>query len=77
MSGVQVNECRVFVTQRGADWWATFRPYFDRLGRIAVVTASPAGDLVNVACDHDEHARWLANLMQERGIPASAVKVIR
>lgn len=68
---VEVNECRVWVTERGRQWWDLYR--IKHSGRITTLTASIAGDRVQVACDSKEDADWLAGHMVEQGIPASAV----
>jgi hypothetical protein len=77
VSAVRVNEARVLATTGGADWWGTFRRIYGEEGRLATVTASLGGDLVDVACDDAEHAAWLAEHMQAQGVPATAVRVIR
>lgn len=74
---VEVNECRALATQRGADWWIHFRNYYERMGRIRVITASIGGDLVAVACDDQDHATWLRDLVIRQGVSESAVKVRR
>lgn len=72
---VEVSECRVLATARGAAWWSLFRLRMEPAGRITVITPSLGGDLVHVACDDQEHARWLAGHMHEHaGIPASTAK---
>lgn len=75
VAAVEVNECRVFATRLGSEWWAEFRRRFHRTGRITTLIASPAGELVSVACDDQPHARWLADQMTTKGIPETAVKV--
>jgi hypothetical protein len=74
-AAVEVNECRVFATQMGVDWWNLFRHAHTDSGRITTLTPSPAGDLCSVACDSREDAQWLASHMLEQGLPKSAVKV--
>lgn len=76
-SAVQINECQVLATQRGADWWVAFRHKFEPSGRIVVVTASPQGDLCEVVCTDDAEARWWAGWAEQAGVPASALKVLR
>lgn len=76
-SAVQINECQVLATQRGADWWVAFRHKFEPNGRIVVVTASPQGDLCEVVCTDDAEARWWAGWAEQAGVPASALKVLR
>lgn len=72
---VEVNEAAVWSTQRGTDWWNTFRLRFERIDRIEVVTHSLGGDRVRVACDDRDHAVWLANHMVEfGGLPRTAVR---
>jgi hypothetical protein len=72
-ASVEVNECRVFATQRAADWWALYQ-YLHR-DRIDVITPSIAGSLCTVKCDDRDHAEWLAKHMVDQGVPASAVQV--
>jgi hypothetical protein len=50
-AAVEVNECRIYATQGGIDWWTTFRQRFENTGRITTLIMSVAGDLVSVACD--------------------------
>lgn len=80
MSGpaVEVNECAILATCRGADWWIAWRQQMEPAGRITVLTASLGGDRLSVACDSTEDAQWLAGHMTGfAGIPQSAVKVKR
>jgi hypothetical protein len=76
VSAVQVNECAIFATRRGVDWWLLFRSHGPE-SRFVVVTASLAGDRVNVQCEDREHAEWLLGRLLEEGVPKSALKVIR
>lgn len=70
---VEVNECRVFATQLGEQWWHTFVGAHSK--RLVRVVMSVAGDLVHVSCDGKEHAVWLArHMISQGGLPSSAVK---
>ena len=75
MSAVRVNEAKVFATTSGADWWAVFSIH--QHARLTPVVVSMGGNLVDVACEDEDHATWLAAEMVGRGIPQGAVKVIR
>lgn len=77
---IEVDEAKVYATGSvaGSAWWTTFRRTDDTadqlgLGRCRVATTSPAGDLVHVAADDHDHARWLHQTMLAAGLPASAV----
>lgn len=74
---VRVQETRVFATERGRDWWLAFSEVYERTDRITFVSLSLGGAVCDVACDDEEHARWLAQHMEVQGIPKSALKVIR
>lgn len=74
-AAVEVNECRVFATQMGVDWWLLFRHAHTNSGRITTITPSPAGELCSIACDSAEDAQWLADQMLAHGLPKSAVKI--
>lgn len=76
MSAVQVNECAVFATGKGLDWWLLFRGHGPE-SRFVIITASLGGDRVNVQCEDREHAEWLLATLLEQGVPKSALKVIR
>lgn len=75
---VEVNEVIVFTcsTKEVALTWALYRGRMPE-ERIRVITASMAGDLVQVVCDDDEHAGWLAQQILDWGVPSRAVRVIR
>jgi hypothetical protein len=77
VSAVMVNEAKVFATTGGAAWWSEFRRHFALAGRIRTVTASLGGDLCEVTCDDEKHARWLVEHAVANGVPTSAVKVSR
>lgn len=69
---VEVNECAIFVSQKGVDWWLLFR--HGQPARIRIITQSVAGDRVHVLCDDRAHAEWLEHLLIEKGAPRSAVR---
>jgi hypothetical protein len=73
MTELVVNECRVFATNRGADWWVMFRAH--QPGRFTDLVVSMAGNMVGVACEDREHAEWLRDHMISVGIPASALRI--
>ena len=74
---VEVNEGKVEASRQGIDWWILYRHHADQAGRI--VETKPAcivGGVVEVACDDQADAAWLADSMvQQHGMPASAVRV--
>ncbi|MFF8589906.1 hypothetical protein ACF061_00455 [Streptomyces sp. NPDC015220] len=77
MAALRVNEVIVnlYCSRDAASWWALYRargPHW----RFTTVTAAIPGDLVEVACEDIEDAEWLRNLMIERGIPKSALKIV-
>lgn len=70
---VEVNECRVFGTRWGSDWWGLYRLRMDF--RMTDIVVSLGGNLVHVACDDEDEARWLAtSMVADHGLPKSAVK---
>lgn len=76
MREVEVNEARVFATVTSADYWSLFRLRGPD-SRFRVLTASLGGDLVAVACDDLEDAKWLCgHLVDHGGLPKSAVRVL-
>lgn len=75
--GVLVNECKVFATQRGGEWWLPFLLRFEGTGRMTCLEMSIAGGRWHVACDTREDAQSLKDLMTSSGVPASAVTVKR
>ena len=75
MSGVEVNECKVLATTSGAEWWIAFRNRFEPAGRIKILTASIAGDMVHVACEDKTHAKELVDLMVDNGMPKTATRI--
>jgi hypothetical protein len=74
---VEVNEGVIDITQQGATYWHWFRAIYDRAGRLRETKAACiVGGLVEVACDDDEHAKWLAaHMVENGGIPRTAVRV--
>lgn len=75
---VRVNEVVVnlYTPRQTANWWALFRAR-GPVERFTIVTASIPGDLVDVACDDREDAEWLRDHMIERGIPKTALQIVR
>jgi hypothetical protein len=73
---VEVNECRVFATRAGSAWWSLYRLHMDF--RMTDIVVSLGGNLVHVACDDEDEARWLASSMVDNhGLPPKAVKAKR
>lgn len=71
---IEVNECKVFATQKGATWWAEFRRA-NVPGRCVTVAPSLGGELVRVACSDRDHAEWLRSHMASSGLPGTALRV--
>lgn len=76
MTAVRVNEMAITATMLGIDWWLDFRRAHVP-ERFTVLDASPAGEVVDVACDDREHAVWLASELVRNGVPKRAIRVIR
>lgn len=76
---VEVNEGKVESTQRGIEWWTYFVAIYKDSGRMTGLDSGCiVGGLVQVACDSEDHAHWLAEHMVGFGeLPQSAVKVKR
>jgi len=76
-AALEVNECKVFATASGTEWWNLFRNQWHRMDRLTVLVSSLGGDIVSVACDDREHAEWLRDTAIANGIHKSALKVCR
>ena len=75
-ASLEVNECRVFATASGSEWWSMFRQHWNQpAGRITVLSSTLGGELVSVACYDLEHAEWLRDTAISNGIPSAALKV--
>jgi hypothetical protein len=74
---VRVQETRIFATRLAWEWWTDFLSRHDGTGRLTVVAQTVGGGVVDVACDDEEHARWLAAHMESQGIPRAGLKVVR
>lgn len=76
---VEINTGIVEATQLGIDWWTYFASIYRDSGRMVwVKPPCVIGGLVQVACDSEDHAHWLAEHMVGFGeLPQSAVKVKR
>lgn len=77
MAALRVNEIVVYLhCQRAtANWWALYRAH-GPASRFTIITPAIPGDLVEVACEDAEDAESLRDLLMERGIPRTALKVI-
>jgi hypothetical protein len=69
---VEVNECKVFATGSGTNWWEMYRHRMEF--RMTDVQVSLGGNLVHVACETAEDAAECAEMLVERGLPASAIR---
>lgn len=74
-AALEVNECRVYATASGSEWWAAFRQCYMRSGRVTVLSTSLGGEVVSVACEDRRHAEWLRDTAVAHGIPLTAVKI--
>jgi hypothetical protein len=75
--GVFVNEAKVNATQLGAAWWAAFTAAHSRSGRITCLAMSITGGHHHVACDSQDGAVVLRDLMTGRGIHPTCTRVAR
>lgn len=77
MTALRVNEVVVncYCSREAANWWALYRAR-GPASRFTTVLAAIPGDLVEVACEDRQDAEWLRDLLVERGIPKTALKVI-
>lgn len=77
MAALRVNEVAVnlYSPREAANWWALYRAHGPAT-RFTTVTAAIPGDLVEVACEDREDAEWLRDLLIERGIPRTALKIV-
>lgn len=78
MAALRVNEVAVnlYSPREAANWWALFRAHGPE-SRFTTITPAIPGDLVEVACEDVEDAEWLRDLMIERGIPRTALKIVK
>lgn len=77
MAGLRVNEVVVnlYCPREAANWWALYRAH-GPASRFTTITPAIPGDLVEVACEDAEDAEWLRELLIERGIASTALKVV-
>jgi hypothetical protein len=77
MAVLRVNEVAVnlYSPREAANWWALYRAH-GPAERFTTVTAAIPGDLVDVACEDIDDAEWLRDLLIERGIPRTALKIL-
>lgn len=75
---VRVNEALAltYTAREAANWWALYRAHGPEK-RFVIVTAGFIGDTVDVLCDDQAHAEWLRDDLIERGIPETALKIVR
>ena len=74
---VQVNECGIFASTIGTDWWITnvlMRPIAER---IHWVSMSPGGGVAQIPCADKEEAEFVRDHMIGHGIHKAHVKVRR
>jgi hypothetical protein len=74
---VEVNECGIFATGLGQDWWihnVVTRPVYDRINWLAM---TPCGGLAQIPCADREEAEFVRGHMVSHGIHARHVKVKR
>ncbi|GHD70354.1 hypothetical protein GCM10010317_077510 [Streptomyces mirabilis] len=78
MVALRVNEVAVnlYSPREAANWWALYRAH-GPAERFTTVTAAIPGDLVDVACEGSDDAEWLRDLLIERGIPRTALKILK
>ncbi|MEW2636434.1 hypothetical protein AB0903_33560 [Streptomyces sp. NPDC048389] len=78
MTALRVNEVMVncYSPREAANWWALYRAH-GPAERFTTITAAIPGDLVDVACDDRDHAESLRDDLITRGIPRTALKVIK
>ena len=74
---VEVNECGIFASRKGVDWW-TENILKRRIGdRIKWLTITPGGGVGQIPCADKEDAEFLYGYMVEHGIHAKHAKVKR
>ncbi len=73
---LQVNECRIFGSNHAALEWVNYR-LMGPEHRFEVVNSTIGGEVVNVVCDDEEHAKRLMSHMIEKGVPKCALKIVR
>jgi hypothetical protein len=61
-------------TREGHMWWELFRSRMP--GRITTVTVRMPGDLVDVACADQAHAKWLCSELRARGVPQRSLTIL-
>jgi|HubBroStandDraft_3_1064219.scaffolds.fasta_scaffold98306_4 hypothetical protein len=74
---VQVNECGIFASRVGFDFWTEqilMRPISRRIKWLAL---GPSGGLAQIPCEDKEEAEFVRGYMTEHGIRPNHVKVKR
>lgn len=75
--GVFVNETKINASGLGATWWSDFSAAHSRSGRITCLGMTIVGGHHHVACDSQDDATELRQLMTASGVPATCTKVAR
>ena len=74
---VEVNECAIFASTLGSQWWTTnvlMRPIAARINWAAT---GPAGGIARISCADREEAQFIRDHMVSNGIHAKHVTVKR
>lgn len=74
---VEVNECGIFATGLGRDWWLAnviTRPIGDRIRWLFI---GPGGGVAQIGCRDREEAEFVRDHMVASGIHRTHVKVRR
>lgn len=77
MPAVELNEAHVNARPEAAEWWAAFRARHEGTGRVSVIVASVGGDRVSIQMDDRLHAEAFRSMAAGRGVPLTAMRVIR
>ncbi|MER7815618.1 hypothetical protein [Streptomyces sp. NPDC096153] len=72
---VRVDEIGVALhaTREGHAWWELYRSRMP--GRFTTVAVRMPGDLVDVECADQPHARWLCEQLRGYGVPARSLSI--
>ena len=74
---VEVNECGVYASRNGWDWWMEnilLRPISDRIDWLSI---GPSGGIAQIPCEDKDEAEFVHGYMLAHGIHPKHAKVKR
>jgi hypothetical protein len=74
---VEVNECGIFATGLGEDWWVTNVLMGPMASRLIFLFIGPGGGLAQIPCSDREEAAFVLGHLISHGIHARHARVRR